>query len=81
MLLGSAQGKRGMTMKIEDVLREIRSRPTVPLWPHVALALRMSRGSVYEAARRGEIDIVRYGRLIRAVTSPLRKRLGLDDAA
>ena len=70
-----------MDIELEEALREIRTRPTVPLWPHVGLALRMSRGSVYEAARRGEIDTVRYGRLIRAVTAPLRKRLGLDTAA
>jgi hypothetical protein len=67
-------------MEVKDALEEIRSKPVVPLWPHVGLVLDMSRGSVYQAAARNEIDVIRVGRSIKAVTAPLRKRLGLDAA-
>ena len=46
-------------MELKDALKEIRTKPTVPLWPHVGLALNLSRGSVYAAARRNEIDVIK----------------------
>ena len=67
-------------MKLKDALEEIRAKPVVPLWPQVGLVLDMSRGAVYAAARNGEIDVIRYGHRIKAVTAPLRKRLGIDAA-
>ena len=36
----------------------------------------MSRGSVYQAAHSGDIDVIRIGHRIKAVTAPLRKKLG-----
>jgi hypothetical protein len=67
-------------MKINDVLEEIRTKPVVSLWPQVGMLLNLSRGSVYTAAARGEIEVIRVGRSIRAVSAPLRKRLGLGAA-
>jgi hypothetical protein len=67
-------------MKLKDVLEEIKTQPVIPLWPHLGLVLKMSRGSVYNAAKRNEIDVIRIGHSIKAVTAPLRKRLGLDAA-
>jgi hypothetical protein len=65
-------------MTLEQALEDIRKKPTVPLWPQTALALGVSRGTVYELASRNEIDVIRMGRLIKAVTAPLRKRLGIN---
>jgi hypothetical protein len=67
-------------MTLEEALGEIRRKATVDLWPTVGLALGISRGSVYEAAGRGEIEVLTYGRRIKAVTAPLRKKLGLEAA-
>jgi len=70
-------------MNIEDALREIRTKPLVPLWPHLGLVFDMSRGSVYAAARTGQFDIFRYGKdgkRMKALTAPIRKRLGMDAA-
>lgn len=64
-------------MQVKEAIREIQTKPTVPLWPHLGLALNLSRGSVYAAARRNEIEVVRIGGSIRAVTAPLRRKLGL----
>jgi len=66
-------------MQMEQVLEDIRTKPVVPLWPHVGLLLKVSRGSVYGLAARNEIEVIRIGRSIRAVSAPLRKRLGLNE--
>jgi hypothetical protein len=67
-------------MTMEEALDQIRRRATVDLWPTVGLALSLSRGSVYEAANRGEIEVLTYGRRKVAVTAPLRRKLGLEAA-
>jgi hypothetical protein len=67
-------------MEIKDAIHEIQTRPAVPLFPHVALALQMSKSAVYEAAKKGEIDVIRINRSVRAITAPLRKRLHMDTA-
>jgi hypothetical protein len=72
--------KEAKTVKLQDALEQIMTKPVVPLWPQVGLVLDMSRGSVYEAARNGEIDTIRIGHRIKAVTAPLRKKLGIDAA-
>ena len=65
-------------MKLQDAIREIQTRPVVALWPTVAVVLNMSRGSVYEAARRNEIDVIRVGHRIKAISAPLRRKLGIE---
>jgi hypothetical protein len=65
---------------LEEVLNDIRRKPVVPLWPHVGLALDISRTAVYALARRGEIDTIDVGRLKKAKTAPLRRKLEIDDA-
>jgi hypothetical protein len=66
-------------MDLKEILEEIRTKPVVPLWPHVGMALNTSRGSIYAAASRNEIEVIRIGRSIKAVTAPLRKRLGIEN--
>lgn len=67
-------------MTEQDVIADIRGKLTVPLYPHAALALGLSRNSAYEAAKKGEITTIRIGNLIRVPTAPLRKMLGMDAA-
>jgi hypothetical protein len=71
-----ANAKEPMTH--EQALEQIRKRAAVDLWPTVGLALGLSRGSVYEAAIRGEIEVLTYGRRKKAVTAPLRRKLGME---
>jgi hypothetical protein len=68
-------------MTLDEALNEIRTKPVVPLWPVVAVALDLSRGSTYAAAKNGEIEIITVGRLKKAITASLRRKLGLDGAA
>ena len=65
---------------IEEAIEEIKTKPVVPVWPTVGLVLGLSRGATYDALRRGEIDVVKYGRLYKAVTSSLRRKLGIEAA-
>ena len=67
-------------MTMEDVLRDIRTNPTVKPWPHIGIALGISRGSVYGLIDRGEIETIRVGRTIRVISAPLRRRLGIEAA-
>lgn len=68
-------------MELKDVLEEIRTKPVVPVWPHMGVVFDCSRGQSYAMVARKEIDVIRIGRSIKVVTAPLRKRLGLDRAA
>ena len=62
----------------EQMLKDIKSRPTVPLWPHAGWALNLSRTGVYAAARRGDIVTDKTSRRRPALTGPLRKRLAIE---
>jgi hypothetical protein len=42
---------------LEEALAEIQTKPLVDLYPLVAMVYGVSRGTVYEMARRGEIDV------------------------
>lgn len=53
--------------------------PTLELWPTVGKALRLGRSGTYEAARRGEIPTIRFGRRVVVPTAALRRLLGLED--
>ena len=74
------KGNTKESMTVEEALEQIRRKPTVDLWPTVGLALSLSRGSVYEAATRGEIEVLTFGRRKVAVTASLRRKLGLEAA-
>jgi hypothetical protein len=65
-------------MELKEILEEIRRKPTVPLLPHVAKALGISRYAVYEAAKRHEIEVFEIGSRKLAITAPLRRKLGLE---
>ncbi len=61
------------------ILEDIRARATVPLWPHAGMAYGLGKSATYKAAHAGEIEVIRLGRLLKAVTAPMRARLGLLD--
>jgi hypothetical protein len=65
-------------MELKDIMEEVRTLPTVPVWPHAAKVLGISRGAAYDATRTGDIGTIRIGRSIRVLTAPLRQRLRID---
>jgi hypothetical protein len=50
---------------VEQCLEEIRTKPTVPPWPTVGVAVGLSKGGTYDAMRRGDFETLRVGRLIK----------------
>ena len=68
-------------MKIADAMHELVTKPVIPLWPTAAAILDVSRSEIYAMAARGEIDVLPVGRLRKAITAPLRKKLKLESAA
>jgi hypothetical protein len=62
----------------EQMMEDILTRPTVPLYPHAAWACDLSRGATYEAARRGDIQTIGLGRKRPALTGPLRRQLKIE---
>jgi hypothetical protein len=68
-------------MKIQDAIHELNTKPLVSLWPTAAMVLGISRSAVYGAAQRGEIETIYIGRLRKAITAPLRKKLKLGEVA
>ena len=54
--------------------------PTItPEQLHASGAMQVSRNSLYEALGRGEIHSFRIGKRFVIPTSPLRRKLGLED--
>jgi len=68
-------------MTIADAMRELNTKPVISLWPTAAAILGCSRSEIYALAARGEIDVLPVGRLKKAITAPLRKKLKIDAAA
>jgi hypothetical protein len=68
-------------MKVDLALRELNSKPLIDLWPTAAAVLGVSRSEIYALAARGEIEVLPIGRLKKALSVPLRKKLKLEKAA
>lgn len=67
------------SMTTQQIHTEIRQKLTVSL-SIAGAALGLSKNPTYEAARRGEIPVIKVGRSLRVPTAPLRRLLGIEDA-
>ncbi len=59
-------------------------RPTLGVWPETGQILGLSKASVYEAVKTGDIPSIKIGRRLLVPTAALRRMLALDggpDAA
>jgi hypothetical protein len=68
-----------------EILNDIRTKPTVPVWPHYAWAYALGRGKAYEIAAKGGPEFLHIPAgddrtLYRAITSSLRRKLGIEDS-
>jgi hypothetical protein len=65
-----------------EILNDIKTKPAVPVWPHYGWAHDACRGKSYQMARRGlaegSPEFIRDGRMIRALTGPMRKKLHIE---
>jgi len=69
--------KHEAEMTVEEAIEEIKRKPTVRLWPTIAKLRGISKGAVYAAAERGEIDVLKTGRLKLAISASERRKLGI----
>ena len=69
------------TMTVEEAIHRVMTRPCINVWPELGLLFDVGRNEAYDMVRRGEIEAVRAGRLLKPITAPLRKKLKLDEAA
>lgn len=68
-------------MTAEEILREIQTKPAVPIWPHAGWAYDLCRTAAFKAANKGFIETVQVGKQAkRALTAPMRKRLQIEAA-
>jgi hypothetical protein len=70
-----------MNTDMDAIMAEIRTKPTVRIWPTAGRALDLGRNSSYDAARRGEIPTLKIGGRIVVPTALLRRMLGIGEAA
>ena len=62
---------------IEEVVEELKRKPVVDLWPTLAVAYGVSKGTIYAMAARGEVEVLRAGRLKKAISASERRKLGI----
>jgi len=62
-----------------DVRKMLDENVCLKLWPDVGAVLRLKRGAVYAAKRRGEIETMKFGHLERVPVAWLKRKLGLAD--
>jgi hypothetical protein len=67
----STESKQQLT---KDEVDELLSKPWLNV-PQAGAILGLNRSAAYEAAKRGDIETFSIGRLKRAPTAPLRKKL------
>jgi hypothetical protein len=63
---------------VKDIRKKLDENATLPIWPDVAEMFGLCRGSAYAAAQRGDIKVIKIGRLRRVPTAWLRQKLDLD---
>jgi hypothetical protein len=66
----------------QDEIREALSKPTIsPAALHKTKVLPLGLAGIYQAVHAGEIPAERFGKKIAIITAPLRRKLGISDAA
>ena len=62
-----------------QILHEIKTKASVPLWPHTGRALRLKRGASDVAAEEGKIPTLdNISRLRTVPTAWIRRQLQID---
>jgi hypothetical protein len=66
---------------LDEVINDIKTLPTVPIWPHLGLVLGLSRGGCYDLVRSGKVETIDVGKAQKKVVSAwLRAKLQLGAA-
>jgi hypothetical protein len=73
--------KKPTTMTVKQAMHRLMTRPCINVWPELGLIFDVGKSESSEMVRRGEVEVVRAGRLIKPISAPLRKKLKIDEAA
>ena len=69
-------------MTPDEIINEIKVKPSVPVWPHIGFAYGVSRAKAYQVAQASlkekTGEFIRIGKTIRAVSSVIRQKLGIS---
>lgn len=66
-------------MMTPNQIKELLSRPTITPAELIASGiLPLKRNGIYDAIKRGEIEVLDLGHKKAVITAPLRRKLGLD---
>jgi hypothetical protein len=68
-------------MTVEEAIHRVMTQPCINVWPELGLLFGVGRYEAYEMVRRGDVETVRAGRLIKPISAPLRRKLKLESAA
>jgi hypothetical protein len=70
-----------MAMTLAEVMKDVKTEATVPVWPHYGVLYQCGRNASYDRANeglaQGDSQFVRSGRLVRLVCAVTRQRLGI----
>jgi hypothetical protein len=66
---------------MDDFAKQLKENAVLPLWPEAGQILGLKRGAAYSAARSGDIQTIRIGRLLKVPTAWLKQKLALDEQA
>ncbi|MFB9262272.1 hypothetical protein ACFFWD_03670 [Bradyrhizobium erythrophlei] len=80
MVLDQHHLRKDETVSREQVTALLSQFTITPDELYQAKILPLSRNGIYEAIRRGELEVIELGKKKAIVTAPLRRKLGLDDA-
>jgi hypothetical protein len=62
---------------MDEIRKKLNDNATLALWPETAELFGLTRGGVYAAAQKGDIKVLRFGRLLRVPTSWIKAKLEL----
>jgi hypothetical protein len=70
-----------MLMTSQEI-RELLGRPTItPDELYRSRVLPLTRNGIYDAIRRGELEVLEFGKKKAIITAPLRRKLGMEGGA
>jgi hypothetical protein len=65
---------------MKDLMKALNENAVMNLWPEVGTLLGMKLGATYAAAKRGEIQTVKFGHFKRVPTAWLKRKLGMTES-
>jgi hypothetical protein len=71
-------GKNTADSSDDDEIKRLLLKPTITV-PQAGMKIfGLSRNGSYEAAKRGDFETIRMGKLLIVPTAPLRRKLGIE---